>query len=403
MNRAVLWGLLTGEEQPTCPEREMNRRALLKEALEQLQRLDLWRSRLPIDSPQGREVVVAGRRLLNFASNDYLGLANHPRLVQALREGAERYGVGSGGSALVCGYLRPHKELEERLAEWTGAERVLLFSSGYHANLTVIATLAARGERVFEDRLNHASLLDGALLAGARLRRYPHLDLETAARLLDERTALVATDAVFSMDGDLAPLPRWAELTAEAGCWLLVDDAHGFGVLGEGRGSLAHFGLVPSGHIVLMATLGKALGTFGAFVAADREVVDYLLQKGRPYIYTTSLPPALASAALAALRLLQEERWRQERLHQLIVHFRHRAEGAGLPLLPSETAIQPVVVGSTARVVRIGSELRRRGFLVGVIRPPTVPKGTARLRISLTALHTERDIDRLLENLRELL
>lgn len=381
----------------------MKRLERLSRELTERREQNLWRSRLRVETPQGREIVVEGRRLLNFASNDYLGLANHPEVVRAWQRGAEQYGVGSGASALICGHMAPHEALEEALAEWVGVERTLLFSSGYHANLAVITTFVSRGEKVLQDRLNHASLLDGALLSQAKLRRYPHRDVETLADRFDEKTAMVATDAVFSMDGDLAPLPELFRLTASQGCWLLVDDAHGFGILGEGHGTLAHFGLAPGEQLIYMATLGKALGTFGAFVAACREVVEYLLQKARPYIYTTAPPPALAEATLAALRVIRQESWRREKLNHLISTFRHFARQIQLPLADSETPIQPLIIGSEAEVVSLGRALRERGFLVGVIRPPTVPKGKARLRISLTALHTEEDLARLLETLGELL
>ncbi|BCX82408.1 8-amino-7-oxononanoate synthase [Methylomarinovum caldicuralii] len=364
----------------------------------------LYRHRHVLDSPQGAEVVVDGRRVVNFCSNDYLGLANHPEVVAAWRRGAEAYGVGSGASHLVCGHLRPHHALEEELAAFTGRDRALVFSTGYQANLGVIGALVTRGGRVFEDRLNHASLLDGARLAGARLRRYPHGDLKVLERWLSRgEEALIATDAVFSMDGDLAPLPQLAELARRHDAWLHVDDAHGFGVLGEtGAGTLSHFGLDQTQVPVLMATLGKALGVFGAFVAGSDDLIEWLLQSARTYIYTTALPPALAEAARAARRLVQDEDWRRRHLQALTARFRRGAERFGLPLLPSPTPIQPLIVGDNARALRWSRRLLERGYWVAPIRPPTVPAGSARLRITLSAAHSEEQVDGLLAALAEL-
>ncbi|BCX89319.1 8-amino-7-oxononanoate synthase [Methylomarinovum tepidoasis] len=364
----------------------------------------LYRHRHVLDSPQGAEVVVDGRRVVNFCSNDYLGLANHPKVVAAWRRGAEVYGVGSGASHLVCGHLRPHHALEEELAAFTGRDRALLFSTGYQANLGVIGALVARGGRVFEDRLNHASLLDGARLAGARLRRYPHGDLKVLERWLARgEEALIATDAVFSMDGDLAPLPQLAELARRHDAWFHVDDAHGFGVLGKtGAGTLSHFGLGQKQVPILMATLGKALGVFGAFVAGSGDLIEWLLQSARTYIYTTALPPALAEAARAALRLVRDEDWRRRHLQALIARFRRGAEQLGLPLLTSPTPIQPLVVGDNERALRWSRWLLERGYWVAPIRPPTVPAGSARLRITLSAAHSEEQVDGLLAALAEL-
>ena len=360
----------------------------------------LYRSRAVVDGPQGVEIVVDGARYLSFCSNDYLGLANHPRVIAALKEGAERYGAGSGASHLVTGHQRPHHALEEALAAFTGRPRALLFSSGYLTNLGTVAALAGRGDLLWEDRLNHASLLDAGLLSGARLRRYSHGDTAALLYRLGETTgrhAMIVTDGVFSMDGDLAPLPQLAEIAQRHEAWLMVDDAHGLGVLGAGgRGTLEHFALNDKAVPILIGTLGKAFGTFGAFVAGDADLIEYLIQRARSYIYTTALPPAVAHATLASLRLLENEGWRREHLHNLIARFRHGAEQLGMQLLPSATPIQPLLVGSAERALALSSALRQSGIYVGAIRPPTVPRGTARLRITLSAAHSEAHVTRLL-------
>jgi 8-amino-7-oxononanoate synthase len=347
--------------------------------------------------------VVDGARYLSFCSNDYLGLAAHPRVIAALRAGAELYGAGSGASHLVTGHQRPHHALEEALAAFTGRPRALLFSSGYLANLGTVAALAERGDLLWEDRLNHASLLDAGLLSGARLQRYPHTDTVTLQQRLGEHTGrhiMIITDGVFSMDGDLAPLPQLAEIAQRHEAWLMVDDAHGLGVLGAGgRGTLEHYALNDKAAPILIGTLGKAFGTFGAFVAGSEELIEYLIQRARPYVYTTALPPAVAHATLASLRTLEEEGWRREHLHRLIARFRRGAEQLGMQLLPSATPIQPLLVGGAEQALALSAALRRRGIYVGAIRPPTVPQGTARLRITLSAAHSETDIDRLLNAL----
>ncbi|GAB6066737.1 8-amino-7-oxononanoate synthase [Methylothermus subterraneus] len=376
-------------------------RALI-ERLARRQAAGLYRRRLAVEGSQGAEVVVSGRRCVNFCSNDYLGLAAHPEVLSAALRGALTYGVGSGASHLICGHMAPHRALEEALAEFTGRPRALLFSTGYQANLGVIAALAGRSDWIAQDRLNHASLLDAARLAGARLKRYPHRESRALAEWLARwpRCALIATDGVFSMDGDLAPLPELAELAQRHGCWLYVDDAHGFGVLGEhGQGTLAHFGLGYREVPILMATLGKALGVFGAFVAGGEALIETLIQEARTYVYTTALPPALAEAARASLALVRRESWRREYLRALIERFRSGAQALGLPLLPSMTPIQPLILGSPQRALAVSRKLWELGFWVAAIRPPTVPTGTARLRITLTAAHSERQVDQLLEAL----
>jgi 8-amino-7-oxononanoate synthase len=376
--------------------------ALARE-LERLQRAYLYRVRRVSEGPQGPEMRLDGRDLLTFCSNDYLGLAAHPEVIAALKQGADAYGAGSGAAHLVTGHGRAHHALEEELAEFTGRPRALLFSTGYMANLGVIAALTGRGDRVYEDRLNHASLIDGALLSRARLKRYRHGDAASLGDLMaggDGGRALVATDGVFSMDGDLAPLPGLADLCQEKGALLMVDDAHGLGVLGRGgRGTCSHFGLGPDQVPLLMGTLGKAFGTFGAFVAASEELVETLVQSARSYIFTTATPPALAEATRASLRLVKQESWRRERLASLIERFRAGAAELGLPLMPSTTPIQPVVAGSSERALGWSRELESRGLLVTAIRPPTVPEGSARLRVTLSASHTPAQVDRLLDAL----
>ncbi|CAI8833807.1 8-amino-7-oxononanoate synthase [Methylocaldum szegediense] len=379
----------------------------LREQIDEIDRRGLYRRRRIVEGPQGGEVIVDGRRLVNFCSNDYLGLANHPSVVRAFRESAERYGVGAGAAHLVCGHGRAHHALEEELAEFIGRERALLFSTGYMANLGVISALVGRGEEVFEDRLNHASLLDAARLSDARLRRYPHADSAALKRELNAsagKRCLIATDGVFSMDGDLAPLPALAALAKQSGAWLMVDDAHGLGTIGDGgRGSLARFGLTQDDVPVLVGTLGKAFGTFGAFVAGSADLIEYLIQRSRTYIFTTALPPAVAEATRASLHLAREESWRREKVNALVSRFRTGAAQIGLRLMASDTPIQPVVVGDNETAVRASEVLLSAGFLVAAIRPPTVPVGTARLRVTFTAEHTEAQVDRLLEALTRLL
>ncbi|HTN32093.1 MAG TPA: 8-amino-7-oxononanoate synthase [Pseudomonas sp.] len=363
---------------------------------------DLYRRRPLLQSPQGPEVLVDGQRLLAFCSNDYLGLASHPEVIRALREGAERWGVGGGASHLVIGHSGPHHQLEEALAEFTGRPRALLLSTGYMANLAAVTALVGRGDTVLEDRLNHASLLDAGLLSGARFSRYLHNDAASLATRLDkaEGNTLVVSDGVFSMDGDLADLPALSAAARARDAWLMVDDAHGFGVLGaSGGGCVEHFGLGLEDVPVLVGTLGKAFGTAGAFVAGSEELIETLIQFARPYIYTTSQPPAVACATLQSLRLLREEGWRREHLQRLIARFRDGATALGLALMDSPTPIQPLLVGDSGRAMRLSARLREQGLLVGAIRPPTVPASTARLRITLTAAHSEAQVDRLLDGL----
>jgi len=360
-----------------------------------------------VDGPQGPLLSINGRELLNFCSNDYLGLAGHPELKAAMKEGVERYGVGAGASRLVCGHTSAHARLEERLAQFTQRERALVFSTGYMANLALLNTFSGRSGVIIGDRMNHASLIDAALLAGASLRRYQHADPRSLQGLLEKtasaRNRLVVTESVFSMDGDIAPLPEIAGICRTAEVPLLVDDAHGFGVLGKnGGGALEHFGLDMQTVPLMMATFGKALGAFGAFIAGAAELIECLIQSGRSYIYTTALPPALAEAASCALDLVVRERWRAEQLHKLVARFRRGALQLDLPVTDSVTPIQPLRIGDPRRAVELSDALFEKGIFITAIRPPTVPKNTARLRISLTAAHTEEQVDHLLSVLSDL-
>jgi len=375
----------------------------LTAALRRRQAEGLYRSRRTVTGVPGPELEVDGRHLLAFCSNDYLGLAGDPRIAAALAAAATRCGSGSGAAHLVCGHHAEHAALERELATFTGRPRALLFSTGYMANLGTIAALAGRGDSVIGDRLNHASLIDGARLSGARIQRYRHADpADLAAQL--ERTpgrSLVITDGVFSMDGDVAPLAELAAICREHDARLLVDDAHGLGATGpEGRGSTAPYDLddVP----LLVGTLGKAFGTFGAFVAGSEELIETLIQQARPYIYTTALPPAVAAATRVSLRIAADEEWRRDRLAVLIRRFRDGAERLGLDLLPSSTPIQALLLGDANRALAASQFLEERGLLVTAIRPPTVPAGTARLRFTLSATHDEAQVDRLLEALEAL-
>jgi len=352
-------------------------------------------------------VRVEGRELVNFCSNDYLGLARDPRLTTALATSAKTFGVGSGAAHLVTGHSIEHQRLEAELADLTGREAALLFSTGYMANLGMLTALIGRGGLALEDRLNHASLIDGALLSGARLSRYNHGSVGDAMARLDkaeETERLIATDGVFSMDGDVAPLAPLAQLARAAQAWLVVDDAHGMGVLGAGgAGCVAEAGLTADDVPLVMGTLGKAFGVFGAFVAGPRDLVDFLMQRARSYVYTTAMPPAVAAAALAAVRIARKEEARRVKLRALIERFRAGATALGLPLMPSRTAIQPLVLEDSRRCLAASVGLRERGFWVAAIRPPTVPPNTARLRVTLSAAHTEGDVDRLLAALGETL
>jgi len=372
---------------------------------------DLLRRLRIVESVDAARIVVDGKALLNFASNDYLGLAQHPAVRDAALRAIARWGVGAGAAHLLGGHRAEHAMLEEKLARWTGRERALLFSTGYMANLGVLGALLGDGDPgartgqslCVQDKLNHACLLDGARLAGAELKRYAHGDVDAAARQLDSRPgvpALLASDGVFSMDGDVAPLAQLAALCTTQHATLMIDDAHGIGVLGaDGAGSLSEAGLGQREVPVLMATLGKALGVAGAFVAGSATLIDGLLQFARTYVYTTAMPPALAAAASAATDVVRFESGRREKLQRLIAHFRHGAAERGIALSDSRTPIQPVPVGASDAALRVAQRLEEAGFFAPAVRPPTVPAGTARLRVTLSAAHEEGDVERLLNAL----
>ena len=382
----------------------------LSSALADLDVQGLRRRRRVLESPQGARVRVDGRDYLSFSSNDYLGLANHPAIAAAAREAIAQAGVGAGAAHLLTGHHRLHHELEADLAAFVGLPATLLFSTGYMASLGVLPALLDRYGEVFEDRLNHASLVDAALLSRAKLSRYPHLDMDALERQLAASTAqvkLIASDTVFSMDGDLAPVAELLGLAEKYGAWLYLDDAHGFGVLGEtGQGALSLFPPspfpLPPSRLIYLATLGKAAGVAGAFVAGSVELVEWLVNRARSYIYTTAQPPLLAAGVSASLKLIAGEPWRRVRLAELIARL--RAGVAGLPwqLMASDTPIQPLVVGSNEEALRLAAGLGEQGILIPAIRPPTVPQGSARLRISLSAAHELADVDALITALREL-
>lgn len=365
---------------------------------------NLWRRRNLLSSPQGVEVRVGDKSVVNFSSNDYLGLANNDALKRRAADACRDYGVGSGASHLVCGHLELHQKLEVELARFVGAQRAVLFSNGYMANLSLMSAFLSKGDLLLQDKLNHASLLDGAKLSAANLKRYAHCDLAHAEALIDNsefNRCIIASDSVFSMGGDIAPLNALGSLASTRQALLVVDDAHGFGVLGvNGRGALEAAELMPQGDVLMMGTLGKALGCYGAFVAGDELYVEHLIQFARPYIYTTALPPSVSASALAALSLIKEEGGElRSRLFSNIDYFRQGAISSGLQVSPSSTAIQPILIGDSQQAMRVSEALFNDGFNVIAIRPPTVPKGTARLRIALSAAHSHSQIDQLLASL----
>ena len=347
------------------------------------------------------EVLADGEALLNFSSNDYLGLASHPDLVAALKSAADSHGVGSGASALVTGFREEHQLLEQELAQFLQCEKVLLCSSGYLANLAVATSLAGKGDVIIQDKLCHASLIDAARLSEARLSRYGHVDMAGLQRRLaaaGEGNILVVSDGVFSMDGDTAPMKDMVNLCRKHQAWLAVDDAHGIGVYGPGgRGSVAAAGFNSLDVPILTGTLGKAFGCFGAFVAGSEKLINHLVNEARSYIYTTAMPPALAAAARAALHRVIEDEWRRENLQALIRHFRQGARNRGLVLMDSDSPIQPMIIGDSRATLELAAALRKQGYLVVAMRPPTVRKGTSRLRITLTAAHQTAQLDALLD------
>jgi 8-amino-7-oxononanoate synthase len=386
---------------PTVPADAL---ASLDAELAGLEAAGLRRTRRVVRGPQGAVLEVDGRQLLSFASNDYLGLAGDPRIAQAVIEAIGRCGVGAAASHLISGHHEEHEAAETALASFTGLPRALLFSSGYMANSGIVPALAGRDDAVFSDALNHACLIDGARLSRAAVQVYPHGDLdvlEQQLRASRARRRLVLSDAVFSMDGDLAPIADLVALCERHDAWLLLDDAHGFGVLGpRGRGSLAHAG-VQSERVLYLGTLGKAAGVAGAFVAGDARAIEWLLQRARTYVFTTAMPPMLAAGVRAAVAAIAADDWRRERLHEHAARLRRGLAGLPWRLLPSDTAIQPLVVGDNGAALALMQSLMAAGIWVPAIRPPTVPAGTARLRISLSAAHEPGQVDRLIAALAE--
>lgn len=367
----------------------------------------LYRQRKIMQGPQGRVITLNKQSLINFCSNDYLGLANHPEVTQAFIKGAQQYGVGSGAAHLVNGHSHAHHALEEELAEFCGYPRALLFSTGYMANLGVAQSLCSKNDHIFEDKLNHASLLDAAHLSQATLKRYLHKDYSSLEQKLCRCTAgdkLITSDTVFSMDGDQAQIQAMVQLSKTHKAWLMLDDAHGFGVLGKnGAGSLNHQQIKPTDVPIYMATLGKAIGTAGAFIAGSEDLIEYLVQTARSYIYTTAMPPAVAQATRISLKLLVKENWRQQALAKNILLFKQLVTQTGLNLLPSDTAIQPIIIGSAQLSWDISQKLLTKGFHVAAIRPPTVAPNSARLRVTLRADHTPTDIENLISEISALI
>ncbi|VAW60402.1 8-amino-7-oxononanoate synthase [hydrothermal vent metagenome] len=373
----------------------------LKPDLQHRKQQGLYRSRKIVQSPQGREIIINDQRLLNFCSNDYLGLANHPDIKRAFINATEKYGVGSGSAHLVNGHTHAHHALEETLADFCGYPRALLFSTGYMANLGVAQSLYSKKDCIIEDKLNHASLLDAANICQAKLVRFAHKDdahLKNKLNDNDGNEKLVSSDAVFSMDGDEANISNLIQLCKPHTARLMLDDAHGFGVLGkDGRGSLNHQKINTHDVPIYMATLGKALGTAGAFIAGSDDLIETLIQSARCYIYTTAMPAAIAEASRVSLQLLVKENWRQQSLQNNIHYFKSLAAQASLNLLNSNTAIQPIIIGDAQRAANISQQLFENGFHVAAIRPPTVPNNTSRLRVTLRADHTEKDIEALVD------
>lgn len=366
----------------------------------------LYRSRKVIESPQSVEPIIKGKKVLSFCSNDYLGLANHPDVINRFKKAADEYGVGSGSAHLVSGHSTEHHGLEEELADFMGTERALLFSTGYMANLGVVSALCDRHSEIYEDKFNHASLLDAALLARAKRIRFPHLDTNNLEQRLSDSNITnkyIISDGVFSMDGDLAELDKLVELSVANNATLMVDDAHGIGVLGhEGKGVIEHFSLKSEQVPVLVGTLGKAFGTAGAFVAGSEALIETLIQKSRSYIFTTAMPAAVAAATRTSLNILKEENGRREKLKSLVSQFRKGASELGFELIDSITPIQPIIIGCSEKALALSEKLLDENILISAIRPPTVPEGTARLRVTFSAMHTEKQVDNLLAVLDEL-
>ena len=379
----------------------------LKKSLDERKKQHRYRTRRINEGPQQVEMVIDGKKAISFCSNDYLGLANHPDIKQASIDAITKFGVGSGSAHLVNGHTIAHHQLEEELAEFTGYPRAILFSTGYMANLGLCQALVEKGDYIFEDRLNHASLIDGGLLSDARLQRYLHNDVTSLKQKMlkveSGSEKLVLTDGVFSMDGDIADLPALVNLCKKKNSWLMVDDAHGFGTLGEtGRGCPQHFSLNATDVPIYMATLGKAIGTAGAFIAGSEELIETIIQKARTYIYTTAMPAAIAEATRCSLQIVQNEPRHLANLNNNIAYFRDCCTELALPIENSQTAIQPIIIGDDYETLQISKQLFDNGFLVTAIRPPTVPEGTSRLRITLSAKHTHEHIDQLIDVLDDL-
>lgn len=379
---------------------------VLSQALTERRARNLYRQCRVLNSPQGPEVNINGQTMLSFCSNDYLGLANDARVINRFKQAADEMGVGSGAAHLVNGHNYYHQALEEALAEFTNRPRALLFSTGYMANMGVISSLLNKQDAVFEDKWNHASLIDGGLLSGARFQRYLHKDLDNLENRLNKTQAnhkMIVSDGVFSMDGDCADLPQLAKTASQHDAWLMVDDAHGFGVLGETGAGLCEAQDVSSDDVpILMATLGKGLGTAGAFVAGSEALIEYLTNFARPYIYTTAMPAAVAAATLTSLQIVKEDTQRRIHLQSLIEQFRHGAQQLGFELMQSSTPIQPIVVGEAAKALSMAEALNKKGLHVTAIRPPTVPEGTSRLRVTLSASHSAAHVNQLLQALDEI-
>ena len=373
--------------------------------LNELKKAHAYRSRMVSESPQQAHQVLNGKKVINFASNDYLGLANHPKIKQAYQQGVDSWGVGSGAAHLINGHSQAHQQLEEALAEFTNRPRALLFSSGYSANLALLNSLYDKNCTLYQDKLNHASLIDAGLSSAATFKRYKHKDTQHLQTLLQAKQTsqhAIITDGVFSMDGDIAPLNKLASIAQQHNAELVIDDAHGFGVLGKtGAGSCEHFALTAEQAPVYMATLGKAVGCYGAFVAGSETLIETLINQARNYIFTTATPPALAEAARESLNIIQSESWRRDKLNDNIQFFKNLSQQKGLETIASDTAIQPIIIGDNERLLYIKQQLFEKGFLIGAIRPPTVPKGTARIRITLTAEHEQKDIQVLLDLLEQ--
>ncbi len=361
----------------------------------------LWRTLSTVQSPPERKIRIGGETLLNFCSNNYLSLANHPALIAAATDAVKQFGTSPSASHLIVGHTALHDQLENAIAEFVGAEKVILFSTGYMANLAVPGTMLARHDLMVQDRLNHASIIDGGKLTAAKVRRYPHCDTAAAEKLLansDHRRKILVTDGVFSMDGDVAPIATLKEICQRHRSMLLVDDAHGFGVVGtRGQGALEMAGGKAAGNVLLLGTLSKACGSFGAFIAGDGIYVDQLTQHARSYIYTTALPCSVVAASLKGIELIQTQAWRREKLNENIQFFREQAKRTGIAVTASATAIQPILLGEAQLALDVSASLRAKGFNVVAIRPPTVPVAMARLRITLMTDHTEKDIRQLLQ------